>query len=79
MACNNCCRIPTFRMLGSPAIARARQSRIKLAANHLLDQSANPLYKDKTRDDVTPIEERQLEKDIRYYNEQITSLYGVVL
>src|SRR6516165_8975132 len=37
MARNNCCRIPTFRLSGSPAVARARQSRIKLAANHLLD------------------------------------------
>jgi AAA domain len=36
MARNNCCRIPTFRLPGSPTIARARQSRIKLAANHLL-------------------------------------------
>jgi hypothetical protein len=37
----NCCRIPTFWLPGSPAVARARQSRIKLAANHLLDQPAN--------------------------------------
>ena len=41
MARNNCCRIPSFQLPGSPAIARARQSRIKLATNHLLDQSAN--------------------------------------
>jgi hypothetical protein len=40
MARNNCCRILSFRMPGSPAIARARQCRVKLAANHLFDQSA---------------------------------------
>jgi hypothetical protein len=36
----------------------------------------NALFKDQTRADVPPVEERQLEKDIRYYSEQITSLYA---
>src|SRR5271169_6723997 len=57
MARNNCCRIPTFRLPGSPAIARARQSRIKLAANHLLDQSAN-LPADHVFDRIKPIVEK---------------------
>jgi hypothetical protein len=39
----------------------------------------NALFKDQTRADVPPVEERQLEKDIRYYSEQITSLYGKLL
>jgi hypothetical protein len=33
----------------------------------------------KTRDDVTPLEQRQLERDIRYYSEQITFLYRAEL
>jgi hypothetical protein len=43
-------------MPGSP-IARARQSRIKLAANHLLDQSAN-LPADHVFDRIKPIVEK---------------------
>jgi len=39
----------------------------------------NALCKAKARDDVTPSEERQLEKDIRYYSEQITFLYAKLL
>ena len=39
----------------------------------------NALFKDKARDDVTPVEERQLELDIRYYSEQITHLYSKLL
>jgi hypothetical protein len=39
----------------------------------------NALCKAKTRADVTPIEERQLEKDIRYYCERITFIYGKLL
>jgi hypothetical protein len=39
----------------------------------------NALYKDQKRDDVTPVEERQLEMDIRYYSEQITHLYSKLL
>jgi hypothetical protein len=39
----------------------------------------NALFKDQTRADVPPVEERQLEKDIRYYSEQITSLYAKLL
>jgi hypothetical protein len=54
MARNNCRQIATFRMPGEPAIARARQSRIKLAANHLLDQSAN-LPADHVFDRIKPI------------------------
>src|SRR6516164_2252776 len=57
MARNNCCRIPTFRMPGSPAIARPSQSRIKLAANHLLDQSAN-LPADHVFDRIKPVVEK---------------------
>src|SRR5271168_1485305 len=43
-----------FRMPGEPTIARARQSRVKLAANHLLDQSAN-LPADHVFDRIKPI------------------------
>jgi len=39
----------------------------------------NALCKAKARDDVTASEERQLEKDIRYYSEQITFLYAKLL
>ena len=43
MARNNFRHIATLRMLGLSAIAWARQSGVKLAANHLLDQPANPV------------------------------------
>ena len=36
-------------------------------------------FKDQARADVPFVEERQLEKDIRYYSEQITTLYGKLL
>jgi hypothetical protein len=39
----------------------------------------NALCKAQARDNVTPIEERQLERDIRYYSEQITFLYAKLL
>src|SRR5208282_4134003 len=58
MARNNCRRqISTVRMAGAPAITRARQSRIKIAANHLLDQSAN-LPADHVFDRIKPMVER---------------------
>jgi hypothetical protein len=57
MARNNCRQITTFRMPGEPAIARATQSRVKLAANHLLDQSAN-LPADHVFDRIKPIVEK---------------------
>jgi hypothetical protein len=41
-------------ILCAPAIARSRQRRVKLIANHLLDQPANPLA-DPTLDWVKPI------------------------
>ena len=39
----------------------------------------NALCKARTRAEVTSIEERQLEKDIRYYCERITFIYGKLL
>src|SRR5271168_2152304 len=80
MARNNCCRIPTFRMPGEPAIARARQSRIKLAANHLLDQSAD-LPADHVFDRIKPIVEKVgvgLDCRMRKFRLAGNILHGVV-
>jgi hypothetical protein len=57
MACNTRSTIAACRMLCPPAIAGARQNGVKLAANHLFDQFANPAT-DAALDRIEPIVEK---------------------
>jgi hypothetical protein len=57
MARNTRRNIAAIRSRRAPAIARARQNRIKFAANHLFDQPANPVA-DPGFDRIKPIVEK---------------------
>jgi hypothetical protein len=80
MARNNFGNAAALRVLGDSAIAWARQSGVKLAANHFLDQPANPVT-DPGLDRIKPIVEKMgltLRRRMKKLRRRGNGFHGVV-